>query len=105
MAIEKVSPEHIVYRMHGREDDVKQMLQEQAPMHVVLFENLDMSSSQFGSCSLLAVGPNHSQKSVEECEGGYLGDIPSERQYPTGWCPAETVLQTLLAREPFPETE
>ena len=49
---------------------------------LVLFENVQMDSSAFGRRTALAVGPNCTYKSVAACEGRWLNDSPSQRQYP-----------------------
>jgi hypothetical protein len=55
---------------------------------LVLFENVQMDSSQFGSQSVLCVGPTCTYKSVQETDGRWLNDLPSQRQYPRAWTPA-----------------
>ena len=49
---------------------------------LVEFQNVDMWSSQMGSNTALAVGPNHTYESVQAVEGHHLHDLPSQRQYP-----------------------
>lgn len=49
---------------------------------IVLFVNVDFSSSQFGAWTCLPVGPSNSLKSVTEAYGRHLGDLPSQRKYP-----------------------
>jgi hypothetical protein len=60
---------------------------------VVLFENQNMSSSRMGEATALAVGPSNTFKSVADCEGKWLKDLPSQRQYPTVWCSREDMLK------------
>lgn len=52
---------------------------------VVVFENLQMGSSEFGLRTALAVGPNNTYKMVAECEKIWLRDLPSQRQYATAY--------------------
>ena len=59
---------------------------------VVYFENQMFDSSAFGSRSALPVGPNNTYKTVEACEGKWLNDLPSQRQYAQCWCPASEVI-------------
>lgn len=54
----------------------------QQATHVVLFENVDMSSSRIGERTVVFVGPKNTYKTPEECEGKWLNDLPSQRQYP-----------------------
>ena len=49
---------------------------------VVLFENIDFCSSQFGRQTALCVGPTCTFKAVDEVEGHHLNDLPSQRMYP-----------------------
>lgn len=58
---------------------------------VVVFENVAFDSSEFGARSALPVGPSNTFKSVEFCEGKWLNDLPSQRQYPQGFIPAEAL--------------
>ena len=57
--------------------------------HLVLFENQDFWSSQFGAKTVVCVGPGCTYKAPEECEGKWLNDLPSQRQYATAWCEVE----------------
>ena len=54
--------------------------------HLVLFENQDFSSSQFGMRTVVCVGPECTYKIPSECEGKWLHDLPSQRQYATAFC-------------------
>lgn len=60
---------------------------------VVVFENVDFCSSQFGARSALPVGPSNTFKSVSDTEGKWLNDLPSQRQYPQAFCPRLDVLE------------
>jgi hypothetical protein len=59
---------------------------------VVCFENQMFDSSAFGARSALGIGPNNTYKTVEACEGQWLNDLPSQRQYAQCWCPASEVI-------------
>jgi hypothetical protein len=48
---------------------------------IVVFENQQMDSSCLGDRTAMIVGPNCTCKTVEECEGKWLNDLPSQRQY------------------------
>lgn len=50
---------------------------------IVVFENQDFSSSRFGDRTACLVGPSNTYKTPQECEGKWLNDLPSQRQYPT----------------------
>lgn len=52
---------------------------------IVRFENQDLSSTNLGAASALVVGPNNTFKSVTDCEGKWLYDLPSQRQYPVNY--------------------
>jgi hypothetical protein len=65
---------------------------------VVLFENEDFSSSQFGQRTALVVGPQNTYTSVEACEGKHLNDLPSQRQYAKVWCPAAEILDEVAKK-------
>jgi len=54
--------------------------------HLVLFENQDFCSSQFGAKSVVCVGPECTYKTPQDCEGKWLHDLPSQRQYATTFC-------------------
>jgi len=50
---------------------------------MVVFENQQMDSSRFGERTAVIVGPECTYKTVQECEGRHLHDLPSQRQYAT----------------------
>lgn len=52
---------------------------------LVLFENKMLDSSSRGTMTAMLIGPTNTYKSVEECEGKYLNELPSQRQYPVAW--------------------
>jgi len=60
---------------------------------VVCFENVDMCSSRLGERTALGVGPNNTYKTVEECDGKWLNDLPSMRQYPQVWCLVNLIIK------------
>lgn len=60
---------------------------------VVLFRNQDMWASGRGKSSCVVVGPDKTYKTVEECEGKWLNDLPSQRQYAECFVRAEGCLQ------------
>jgi len=49
--------------------------------HIVVAENLQMDAGRFGWRTALCVGHACTYKRPEDCEGKWLGDTPSERQY------------------------
>ena len=54
--------------------------------HFVVFENQDLSSSHLGEKSGIAIGSDFTYKTLEEVEGKWLGDLPSQRKYPVRFC-------------------
>jgi hypothetical protein len=52
---------------------------------LVVFECQALDSSHLGERTCVLVGPGHSIESVEEASQGWLGDLPSMRQYPVGY--------------------
>lgn len=63
---------------------------ERRPFAVVLFENLNFSSSHFGEQKVMAVGPGFTYETVEELEGKPLGDVPSVMMYATRYAEVPT---------------
>jgi len=53
--------------------------------YIVVYENLDFWASRFGERSALKVGPGCSVESLEEALQIWLGDLPSQRQYPVAY--------------------
>ena len=49
-------------------------------------ENQQIDSSAFGARSCIMAGPTCTYKSHEECEGKWIKDLPSQRQYFIAWC-------------------
>jgi hypothetical protein len=52
----------------------------------VMFQNVDMCSSELGRMQCLIVGPSNTFTGVDFCDGKWLNDLPSQRQYPQNWC-------------------
>ena len=59
---------------------------------LVLFENKMFDSSSRGAMTAMVIGPTNTYKSAEDCEGKYLNDMPSQRQYPVAWVPRKEFL-------------
>jgi len=53
--------------------------------YIVVYQNIDFWSSRFGETSALRVGPGCQVESLEEALSIWLGDLPSERQYPVAY--------------------
>jgi hypothetical protein len=51
---------------------------------LVLFENIDMSSSELGRRSVLVVGPSNTRTLAQAVET-HLGDVPSRFQFPVAY--------------------
>ena len=66
---------------------IDEKVKEYEATHVVLFENQQLDSGQCGEQSAMPVGPNNTFKSVEDCKGKWLNDLPSQRQYPVAYAP------------------
>jgi hypothetical protein len=49
--------------------------------HVVVFMNNQMDSSRTGDRTAVCVGPNNTYKTLADCDGKWLNDLPSQRQY------------------------
>lgn len=85
------------------EDDTQEKICQQIihydATHVVLAENIDMCSSQFGKRTAMLVGPNNTYKTVEECEGKWLGDLPSVRQYFTKFAVVPNTFRSEAAKQ------
>lgn len=64
---------------------VRELAQKKGVSHLVLFENQDFTSSQFGARTALAVGPSRTYQTLESVEGQWLNDLPSQRQYPVAY--------------------
>jgi hypothetical protein len=53
--------------------------------YIVVYENLNLWSSRLGERTALRVGPGCSVPSLERAFEIWLGDLPSERQYPVAY--------------------
>ena len=53
--------------------------------YIVVYRNIDFWSSRFGETSALRVGPGCQVESLEEALSIWLGDLPSQRQYPVAY--------------------
>jgi len=53
--------------------------------HIVIFSNLDFSSSEFGKYTAMVIGPDQTYKSLDQIENYWLHDLPSRRQYPVAY--------------------
>lgn len=49
---------------------------------VIIFENQNFSSHEFGRRTAVIYGPKCTYKTPEDAEGQWLNDLPSQRQYP-----------------------
>ena len=58
---------------------------------LVVYENLQMDSSQFGARAVLVVGPGFSTPSIEIASKNRLGDVPSRFQYPTKYVAPDSI--------------
>lgn len=73
---------------------IQQAVSKFRPTHVVVFENLQMDSSEFGQRTALTIGgPENTYKTLDEVREGRLGDVPSRFQYPTHYAVAEGAKQ------------
>jgi hypothetical protein len=61
----------------------------QSARYIVVYQNIDFWSSRFGETSALRVGPGCQVESLEEALSIWLGDLPSERQYPIAYLEVE----------------
>jgi hypothetical protein len=53
--------------------------------YIVVYENLNLWSSRFGDRTAVKVGPGCGVQTLEQALFGYLGDLPSQRQYPVAY--------------------
>ena len=67
-------------------DSVRRAAHSTGAIALVLFVNEQMDSSHCGESQTLCVGPTCTYKSPEECEGKWLKDLPSQRQYAVAFC-------------------
>lgn len=52
------------------------------PQYLVEFVNHNFDSSRFGAKTAVCVGPEFAISSIDSLPGKFIGDLPSERQYP-----------------------
>jgi hypothetical protein len=76
--------------VHGR---IAESLKRCSATFCVMFQNVDFCSSRLGDRTAVAVGEHCTYKSIEFCEGKWLGDLPSTRQYPQVWCDAKELIE------------
>ncbi len=50
--------------------------------HLVVFENQQFDSSQFGYRTVVIIGKPYTYKTLDDVKGKHLNDLPSQRQYP-----------------------
>lgn len=62
-------------------DAIRDSLRRFGSEYVVCFECLDMCSSHLGERTAMGVGPKNTYKTLEEVDGKWLHDLPSQRQY------------------------
>ncbi len=61
---------------------IQEMLERKNVTGIVMFENMDMSSSHLGERTAMIAGPECTYRSVAGCQGYHLGSVPSVFQYP-----------------------
>ena len=62
----------------------------QGARYIVVYENLNFWSSRLGERTALKVGPGCSVESLEQALQIWLGDLPSQRQYPVAYWEGRT---------------
>ena len=72
-------------------DTVARMLLHEGTTGMVVFENLDLCSSQCGNRSFMVYGPSRENKVIEDLLSQHLGDVPSRFQYPVAYYIPEPV--------------
>jgi hypothetical protein len=53
--------------------------------YIVVYEVLDFWSSRFGDRTAVKVGPGCTIESLEKALETWIGDLPSQRQYPVAY--------------------
>ena len=66
---------------------------------LVLYVNMQFDSSQFGRQTVMCYGPSRTYKTVAECDGKFLYDMPSQRQYPQAYVDC---LDKAILADPLP---
>jgi hypothetical protein len=69
----------------GTIENIVALQKDKGTTHLVLFQNVDFTSSDFGSSTIVAIGPNRTYKTLAEVFGKWLNDLPSQRQYPIAY--------------------
>lgn len=70
-------------------EKILEAIEKHGATHVVLAVCEDMWSSNLGKQTAMMVGPNNTYKTIEECEGQWIGDLPSQRQHFTKYAKVE----------------
>lgn len=66
-------------------DSIRKVLERYSDAEaIVMFENVTLDSSHLREKTAVVVGPSNTFKGIEFCEGKWLHDLPSQKQYP--WC-------------------
>jgi hypothetical protein len=93
--VRKVSREEFLAMFDPRVYDTLRSTLERYPdaEALVCFENLAFDSSAFGDRSAVVVGPSNTFRSVADCVGKWLNDLPSQRQYASAWVSREDFLK------------
>ena len=73
---------------------------------VVMFETAELGARNFKRTAVV-VGEMCTYKTVAECDGKRIGDLPSERQYAVAWCEAYPLAELAALTPPVaaPEIE
>lgn len=64
-------------------ENLRRMEEREDVTHLVVFTNLDLSSSHRGEQTAMAIGPGCTYKTLDEIKDSHLGEVPSMFQYPT----------------------
>jgi hypothetical protein len=87
--MKKISKKELLAMMdsstHGQ---IEEAIKRHQSTQLVLFENVALDSSHLGDRTVVCVGPCNTYKTPQECEGRWLNDLPSVRQYPQCYCDA-----------------
>jgi hypothetical protein len=63
-------------------DRLRELAKRETVSHLVVFEVLDLSSSQLGHRTAVAIGPGCTYTQLYQIKNQRLGDVPSRFQYP-----------------------
>jgi len=83
------SMEELKSLFHSSVHDALEQLARDA-QYIVVYEVLDMWSSRSGHRTALKVGPGCSVETLEQALQIWLGDLPSQRQYPVAYWEGKT---------------